>query len=180
MQKTYWERSETSDPKGKRKTRRTTELARILREAEQELQSLKLLRQNEEHFRQMVEGSERVLFYTHGRDHMFGYLSPSSREVLGYEPEELAGKPGDLLVRTISNLALTMNISAKTLRDQQFVERMLSQCEEHGISPDRMILELTETSAMENRTASLDLLTRLRMKGFHVAAGSASIYRSQG
>lgn len=70
---------------------------------------------------------------------------------------------------TISNLALSMNISAKTLRDQQFVERMLSNCHDKGVSPQRMIFELTETSAMENPTASLDLLTRLRMKGFQLS-----------
>jgi EAL domain-containing protein (putative c-di-GMP-specific phosphodiesterase class I)/FixJ family two-component response regulator len=70
---------------------------------------------------------------------------------------------------TIANLALSMNVSARTLRDQQFVESMLMTCESKGLDPSRMIFELTETSAMENPTASLDLLTRLRMKGFQLS-----------
>lgn len=63
-----------------------------LRRAEAEL------RESEERFRLMIEGSEQVLFYTHDREHRFDYLSPSTREVLGYEPGDLVGQPCDLLV----------------------------------------------------------------------------------
>jgi EAL domain-containing protein (putative c-di-GMP-specific phosphodiesterase class I) len=70
---------------------------------------------------------------------------------------------------TIANLALSMDVSARTLRDQKFVGNMFSSCEQKGIDPSRLIFELTETSAMENPTASLDLLTRMRMKGLRLS-----------
>ncbi|MDE2149544.1 MAG: EAL domain-containing response regulator [Gammaproteobacteria bacterium] len=65
-----------------------------------------------------------------------------------------------------SPISLSVNISARTLKDPQFVERLIARCDRYGMGPGRLILELTETSAMEDPVAALDLLTRLRMKGF--------------
>lgn len=56
------------------------------------------LRESEERYRLMVEGSEQVFFYVHDIDHRFEYLSPSVTAVLGYAPEELIGGPYDLLM----------------------------------------------------------------------------------
>jgi diguanylate cyclase (GGDEF)-like protein/PAS domain S-box-containing protein len=56
------------------------------------------LRESEERYRLMVEGSEQVFFYVHGVDHRFEYLSPSVAAVLGYAPEELVGQPYDMLL----------------------------------------------------------------------------------
>lgn len=64
---------------------------------------------------------------------------------------------------------LSINLSARTLGDASFVERVTSNCEQLGIPPQQLIFELTETSAMEDPVASLDLLTRLRMKGFQLS-----------
>jgi EAL domain-containing protein (putative c-di-GMP-specific phosphodiesterase class I) len=64
---------------------------------------------------------------------------------------------------------LSVNISASVLRDAQFVERLSDFCRGSGIEPSRLIFELTETSAMEDPVASLDILTRLRMKGFQLS-----------
>ncbi|MEX2482407.1 MAG: EAL domain-containing response regulator [Gammaproteobacteria bacterium] len=72
-------------------------------------------------------------------------------------------------VQPTAPVVLSVNISARTLRDQAFVERLLDHCVERDIHPERIIFELTETSAMEDPIASLDLLTRLRMKGFQLS-----------
>ncbi len=56
------------------------------------------LRESEERYRLMVEGSEQVFFYIHDHEHRFEYLSPSVEEVLGYRPEELVGQPYDVLM----------------------------------------------------------------------------------
>jgi diguanylate cyclase (GGDEF)-like protein/PAS domain S-box-containing protein len=56
------------------------------------------LRESEERYRLMVEGSEQVFFYIHDQDHRFEYLSPSVEEVLGYPPDELLGRPYNVLM----------------------------------------------------------------------------------
>jgi len=67
------------------------------------------------------------------------------------------------------SLSLSINLSAKTLIDLGFADRLARLCEDAGVNPDRVILELTETTAMEDAVLALDLVTRLRMKGFHIS-----------
>lgn len=55
-------------------------------------QAEEALRENEERFRLMVEGSEQVFFYMHDPEGRFQYLSPSVQDVLGYPAEELLGR----------------------------------------------------------------------------------------
>ncbi len=64
---------------------------------------------------------------------------------------------------------LSINISAKTLSDSELVERLEALCRQHDIEPSRLIFELTETSTMDDPVASLDLLTRLRTRGFQLS-----------
>ncbi len=64
---------------------------------------------------------------------------------------------------------ISINLSARTLSDQQFVEQVSDLCTQRGVPPHRVIFELTESSAMEDPIASLDLLTRLRVKGFQLS-----------
>ncbi|MFM1941145.1 MAG: hypothetical protein RI897_127 [Verrucomicrobiota bacterium] len=50
------------------------------------------LRESEERYRLLIEGSREVFFYRHDTSCRFEYLSPSVTEVLGYTPTELLGK----------------------------------------------------------------------------------------
>lgn len=68
-----------------------------------------------------------------------------------------------------STLSLSINLSARTLTDLKFADRLASRCRNASVDPNRLILELTETTAMEDPALALDLVTRLRMKGFHVS-----------
>jgi EAL domain-containing protein (putative c-di-GMP-specific phosphodiesterase class I)/ActR/RegA family two-component response regulator len=80
---------------------------------------------------------------------------------------------------TNSDVSLAINLSAITIsnaaaaRDASpvagFVEHVTRRCEESGVEPRRVVFELTESSAMRDPAASLNLLTRLRMKGFHLS-----------
>jgi EAL domain-containing protein (putative c-di-GMP-specific phosphodiesterase class I)/FixJ family two-component response regulator len=64
---------------------------------------------------------------------------------------------------------LSLNISARSLVDIQMADSLLSLCRRYGVEPERVVLELTETSAMVDPTLSLDLMTRFRVKGFHLS-----------
>jgi len=79
---------------------------------------------------------------------------------------QTAGASG---VSEYSPLCLSINISAKNLFEIQFADRIGALCQDHGVSPSQLIFELTETSAMDDPILSLDLLTRLRVKGFQLS-----------
>jgi diguanylate cyclase (GGDEF)-like protein len=67
------------------------------------------------------------------------------------------------------SIRLSVNISARSLENVELFERIERCCNHHGLTPEHLVLELTETSAMHDPVASLDILTRLRMKGFHLS-----------
>jgi diguanylate cyclase (GGDEF)-like protein/PAS domain S-box-containing protein len=50
------------------------------------------LRTSEERFRLMLTGTQQLFFYVHDLQGVYEYLSPSVRDVLGLEPDELVGK----------------------------------------------------------------------------------------
>jgi EAL domain-containing protein (putative c-di-GMP-specific phosphodiesterase class I) len=66
-------------------------------------------------------------------------------------------------------LNVAINISAGNLRDIRLPDRLAQQCEGFGISTDSLTLELTETSAMHDAAHMMDVLTRLRIKGFKLS-----------
>jgi EAL domain-containing protein (putative c-di-GMP-specific phosphodiesterase class I)/ActR/RegA family two-component response regulator len=68
-----------------------------------------------------------------------------------------------------SEITLALNISAKSLRDNKLINILVSECSNFNIDPNRIILELTETSTMMDPVESLNLLTRLRIKGFRLS-----------
>jgi EAL domain-containing protein (putative c-di-GMP-specific phosphodiesterase class I)/FixJ family two-component response regulator len=69
----------------------------------------------------------------------------------------------------LDKLTLSINLSAGSLGDAEFIEFVHEQCRQAHVDPDNLVFELTETSAMEDPVGSLDLLTRLRMKGFQLS-----------
>jgi diguanylate cyclase (GGDEF)-like protein len=66
-------------------------------------------------------------------------------------------------------LKLSLNISAVSLNNRDLFDWLFDYCEQKQIESHRLVLELTESSAMEDATASLDNLTRLRMRGFQLS-----------
>jgi EAL domain-containing protein (putative c-di-GMP-specific phosphodiesterase class I)/DNA-binding NarL/FixJ family response regulator len=72
------------------------------------------------------------------------------------------GRPG-------SGISLSINLSAASLLDGEMVERILGYCRRSAISPERLIFEVTETSAMANPIGALDMLTRMRVQGFELS-----------
>lgn len=58
----------------------------------------KALRESEERFRLMVEGSEQVFFYAHDLEHRIEYVSPSVASVLGHSADFYIGKPYEVML----------------------------------------------------------------------------------
>lgn len=64
---------------------------------------------------------------------------------------------------------LSINLSPKILVDLKFPERLEKIVLDNKIAPKDVILEVTETAVTENMAKHIDILTRLRMKGFDLA-----------
>ena len=68
-----------------------------------------------------------------------------------------------------SDRKLSLNISARSLVDLYLVDKLSKICSMYQIAPERIVIELTETSAMGDSVHSLDLMTRFRVKGFQLS-----------
>jgi EAL domain-containing protein (putative c-di-GMP-specific phosphodiesterase class I)/FixJ family two-component response regulator len=66
-------------------------------------------------------------------------------------------------------LKLAINISGGSLTDVAFADVLNERCALLDIDPVRVILELTETTATQHTAETLDILTRLRLKGFQLS-----------
>ncbi|MEX1234403.1 MAG: EAL domain-containing protein [Roseovarius sp.] len=68
-----------------------------------------------------------------------------------------------------TSIGLSINLSMLNLKDLAIADRITAQCRELGVKPDHITFELTETGAMEDPASTLDVLTRLRLKGFRLS-----------
>ncbi len=63
------------------------------------------------------------------------------------------------------NVQVAINMSANTLKELDLPEKMGRLIEKYGLQPSQIVLEITESALMQELIRSLDILTRLRMKG---------------
>lgn len=63
-------------------------------------------------------------------------------------------------------LKIAVNLSGRWLDDLHLPDFVLAQTQAANLKVDDIILEVTETGVMEDLTTALDVLTRLRIKGF--------------
>ncbi len=66
-------------------------------------------------------------------------------------------------------IEVAINISGKNLSAVDFADGLARQCEQQGVQPGWVTLELTETAAGANAADVIDILTRLRLKGFQLS-----------
>ncbi|WP_428243907.1 EAL domain-containing response regulator [Gynuella sp.] len=64
------------------------------------------------------------------------------------------------------NIDMGLNLSSESLSVVNLPERIDDLVRKNNVPPNRITLEITETRLMQNLTYSLDVLTRLRLKGF--------------
>jgi EAL domain-containing protein (putative c-di-GMP-specific phosphodiesterase class I) len=73
-------------------------------------------------------------------------------------------------VRTFKNdnetkFTLSLNVSADSLHALNFPDTLASIAEAHGVSPEGLTIEITETGLIKELSTTMGTLTRLRMKG---------------
>jgi CheY-like chemotaxis protein len=61
---------------------------------------------------------------------------------------------------------VAVNISPVLLQDPGFPERIEASLRRHGVSPDSVVLEITESVILPNSSSVIEGLTRLRIRGF--------------
>jgi EAL domain-containing protein (putative c-di-GMP-specific phosphodiesterase class I) len=66
-------------------------------------------------------------------------------------------------------VAVAVNFSARDLEDLDLPDRLEQHCRNAAIDPALLTLELTETGAMRQAMQMMDVLTRLRLKGFKLS-----------
>ena len=64
---------------------------------------------------------------------------------------------------------VAVNLSARSLTDKGFTLRLSALLARHGLSPEHLTLELTETAALAGSGDELDMITRLRDLGVRIA-----------
>ena len=69
----------------------------------------------------------------------------------------------------LDDFILHVNLSGKQLLQKDLPQRLAAVLDETGISPTRLVLELTESSIMEGEAVGLDGLAALRKLGFGIA-----------
>ena len=63
-------------------------------------------------------------------------------------------------------LKVSINFSQVSLADTQISNQVIETLSRHAVSPERFIIEVTETMAMTDVARTLESLSRLRMNGF--------------
>jgi EAL domain-containing protein (putative c-di-GMP-specific phosphodiesterase class I)/CheY-like chemotaxis protein len=67
------------------------------------------------------------------------------------------------------DLGLRVNVAATLISDLGFPDRLQSFLTEQQIDPSSLTVEITETAMLEQHVDTLDILTRLRVKGMNLA-----------
>ena len=71
-----------------------------------------------------------------------------------------------LLERKLGKIKLSLNISALLLDDIELPEKLHAIFQKSSISTENIILEITETENTDENSSTMEVLSRLRIKGF--------------
>jgi len=118
-------------------------------------------------------GAEALVRWLHPEH---GLLFPDSFIALAEEAElmgALTSKVLDMAISWISfqqqkgcKIPLSVNVSANNISSLELPEELKNKIQQHQLDPSLLTIEITESALMGELVTSLDILTRLRMKGF--------------
>ncbi len=93
---------------------------------------------------------------------LIGKLCWGTAEIAMNEAKQFINRSG-------TPLRLSINVSMISLHDLEFPDAFLNLAKTHDFPAERIALEITETSLISELSRTLDVLTRLRMKNFHLS-----------
>ena len=70
---------------------------------------------------------------------------------------------------SLHDVALRVNLSARLISDLEFPDRMHTALLSAGLSPELLTMEVNETDTLTDNPDSIEILTRLRLKGIKLA-----------
>ena len=88
---------------------------------------------------------------------------------LTYIVLEKAVKQFKTLKESGDDINLSVNVSARLLSDLSLPDKVEQLLKQYKFSPHRLILEITESGAMEDPSLTMDILTRLRLKNIRLS-----------
>lgn len=123
-----------------------------------------------------VYGAEALVRWSHPE---FGLISPDRFIALAEKTgliESLTEEVINLGVaqclhwqRLNKSIRLSINISAQNITSLKLPEQLGILIKEYELDPSLIVLELTESALMDSIVTSLDILTRLRLRGFQLS-----------
>ncbi len=123
-----------------------------------------------------VMGVEALARWRHGN---LGVISPAVFIPMAEEHGLIDDLTTAIFDQTLDNLRrwrdagvavdASVNFSAKSLGDLNLPDVMARKLDQAGVNPNRVIVEITESSVLSELEDSLDVITRLRMKGFQLS-----------
>ncbi len=90
-------------------------------------------------------------------------------ELLTYSVLKSVLQSGTLKKEIMSDLNVSINLSTTMLHDLSLPDKVTKKLAEHDFDPDRLIVEITESGAMEDPALTMDILTRLRLKNIRLS-----------
>jgi len=94
-----------------------------------------------------------------------GLIKPLTFRVIEQALNQLA----EWTYRTRLPLNMAINLSASMLDDEALPDEIAGRVAACGIKPERIMLEVTETAVMADPIFTMQVLTRMRLKGFKVS-----------
>ena len=124
----------------------------------------------------VIEGVEALVRWQHPR---LGLVMPADF----IELAERSGLIGQLTEQVLEQsvtqmrawmdeglaLKCAVNLPPSLVNDLAFPDRLAQLCRRYDVPESHLTLEITETTAMENPTLTMDILTRLRVKGISLS-----------
>ncbi len=125
----------------------------------------------------VISGAEALLRWQHASE---GFISPTEFVPLAEDSNLIVDIGRWVVEQTCRNLrsilnkglhpgAVSINVSARQLRDSRFVSDVLEPLHRLSIHPGYLQLEVTETTVAQNRDTAIEILQQLRAEGVRVA-----------